>query len=245
MVEVLSQIDVINGIFTLGMVIVNTAVGAVLIWKSRETKSRPLLAMGIALILLVSPWFTNSINFLLIISNLPSLTPELHLAMSLVPLPIANFAWMVMITDLLLKKRQKPILIIYFAYAVFFNVVVLTLLPIDSTLVGTFDSPIDTVYSSLISGLILVLLMTVQVNSLLFFVRSRRAESPEARLKATFFLISTTTFVVASILDSRATFEGVAFIIIIRFLLLLGAIEIYWAFLLPDYVKKVFIRSKI
>lgn len=244
MVMLLTEIDIINGIFTLGMVIGNISMGIILISKSREAKNRTtLLFMGISLMLLITPWVANSINFLLLLLKVPSLTPETHLAIALVALPFANLAWMVVMTNLLFNKQKKPILAAYAAYAVIFNVILFTLLPIDYTLVGTFDSPIDTVYSSLFSLLILGLLGTVLITSIWFFAESRKAESPQAKLKATFFLLSTSTFVTASILDARLS-AGVIMIIIIRFMLLLGAIEIYWAFLMPDYIQKIFLKDK-
>ncbi len=242
LVEGLEDVDIINGIFTLGMVIINTMVGLILIIKSRKLKNRAIFSMGISLALLTSPWVANSVNFLLILFSYKALTPEIHLAIALIPLPIANFAWMVVITELLFKKKQKIILSAYLAFSLFFDIIVIYLLSINYQLVGTFDSPLDTVYSSLISGLILILLLTVQITSIWFFIVSRRAENPEAKLKASFFLLSSTTFVIASIIDARIE-TGILLIIIVRFLLLLGAIEIYWAFLLPDYIKKIFLKS--
>ena len=56
------------------------------------------------------------------------------------------------------------------------------------------------------------------------------------------FFLASTSFVIASILDTLPL--SIVIIIVVRILLVLAAIEVYGAFLLPEWMKKLFLKQE-
>lgn len=238
----LTPLDILNGSMSIVQVIINVIVGLMLISKYKKYKSRPLLFMGISMILLSEVWFTHGLALILILTTGSGLSPEMFFLCAFTLIPWATLAWMVVITDLMYKDKQKLILSIYAIFGVVYNLIFFYLLFTNITLIGQLENPIDPHTGTFITVFLLIILINVFITGFLFLRESRKSQDSEIRLKGTLFFLSSTSFVIASILDTLAL--NIVIIIIVRILLILSAIEVYGAFLLPDWMKKLFLKEE-
>ncbi|MFX1339964.1 MAG: hypothetical protein ACFFDK_15235 [Promethearchaeota archaeon] len=242
MVE-LTSLEILNGSMSLIMVIIDIIVGSMLISKYFNYKSRPLLFMGISLILLTEVWFTHGLALILILITGNGLSPEMFFICAYTLVPWATLAWMVVITDLIYKKKQKLILLIYAIFGVVYNLIFFYLLFTNISLIGQLDSPIDPHTGPFMTGYLLIILINVFITGFLFYRESHKSQDSKIRLKGLLFFLSSTSFVIASILDTLPL--NIIIIIIVRILLVLAAIEVYGAFLLPEWMKKLFLKQEL
>ena len=241
MVE-LTLLEILNGSMSIVQVIINIIVGLMLISKYSKYKSRPLLFMGISMILLSEVWFTHGLALILILTTGSGLSPEMFFLCAFTLVPWATLAWMVVITDLMYKDKQKLILSIYALFGIVYSLVFFYLLFTNITLIGQLDSPIDPHTGPFMTGYLLIILINVFITGFLFFRESRKSQDPEIRLKGLLFFLSSTSFVIASILDTLPL--NIVIIILVRILLVLAAIEVYGAFLLPEWMKNLFLKEE-
>ncbi|TFG30634.1 MAG: hypothetical protein EU532_00670 [Promethearchaeota archaeon] len=241
MVE-LTPLEILNGSMSVLYVILNIIVGLVLISKYFKYKSRPLLFMGISMILLSEVWFTHGLAFILILTTGSGLSPEMFFLCAYTLVPWATLSWMVVITDLIYKDKQKLILSIYTIFGIVYSLFFFYLLFTNISLIGQLESPIDPHTGPFLTGYLLIILINVFITGFLFFRESRKSKDSEIRLKGLLFFLSSTSFVIASILDTLPL--NIVIIIIVRLLLILAAIEIYGAFILPEWMKKLFLKEK-
>ncbi len=241
MVE-LTPIEILNGSMSIVMVTIIIIVGIALISKYFKYKSRPLLFMGISLILLISVWFTHGLALILILTTGNGLSPEIFFICEYTLIPWATLAWMVVITELMYKDKQKLILSIYAIFGVVYTVIFYYLLFTNIALIGELESPIDPHNGPFMTGYLLIILINVFITGLLFFRDSRKSQDSEIRLKGLLFFLSSTSLVIASILDTFPL--NIILIIVVRGLLVLASIEVYGAFLLPNWMKKLFLKQE-
>jgi hypothetical protein len=70
-----------------------------------------------------------------------------------------------------------------------------------------------------------------------------KIDNPETRLKGKLLLVAFPSFAVGALLDSMIPTSPLT-LIILRSILILSAIMFYTAFMLPNWIKKLFIKQK-
>lgn len=241
MVE-LTPLDILNGSLSIFQVIIYLIIGISLISKYSKYKSRPLLFMGITMILLTEVWFTHGLALILVLTTGSGLSPQTFFIISYTLVPWAMVCWMIVITELMYKELQKGILSIYVIFGIIFEILFFTILFIDYRLIGELYTPVEVHNSSLMTGYLLIILINVFITGFLFFRESKKSNDPEIRLKGSLFVAGSTLFVVASILDTFAL--NFVVLIIVRIVFIFSGIAVYGAFLLPDWMKKLFLKEE-
>lgn len=241
MVE-LTPFDILNGSLSIVMVLIISSVGLTLIFKYLKYKSKPLLYMGIALILLCEPWFTHALALILILTTGEGLSPEIFFITAYILIPWALLAWMIVITELLNIKKSKLILSIYVLFGIIFTIVFFVLIYTNIELIGELYTPIDMDNGPFSTGYLLIVLINIFITGYLFFRESRKSQDPEIRLKGTLFFVAIISFVIGSILDTFAL--NIVLLIIVRLALILASIGVYGAFILPNWMKKLFLKAE-
>ena len=168
----LTPLDILNGSMSIVQVIINVIVGLMLISKYKKYKSRPLLFMGISMILLSEVWFTHGLALILILTTGSGLSPEMFFLCAFTLIPWATLAWMVVITELMYKDKQKLILSIYAIFGVIYNLIFFYLLFTNITLIGQLENPIDPHTGTFITVFLLIILINVFITGFLFFYKS-------------------------------------------------------------------------
>ncbi len=79
----------------------------------------------------------------------------------------------------------------------------------------------------------------------MFAGSSLKSENAEVKLKGKFLIIAFLTYTTCAVLDSFAFFlTQPIMVVLIRIFLMLSAIEFYFGWILPNFIKMIFIKNE-
>ena len=113
----LTEIEFVNGLFAAIFVIITTIVGLIIALKYRKVREKTLLLIGIAWILIASPWWSATITFFLVPATGQGLSFEAFLLIQTLGIPTFLIIYMTAITELKYKSKQKLIVGLYNTFA--------------------------------------------------------------------------------------------------------------------------------
>ena len=230
--EQLSEIDRVNGIFTLIFIILSIIIGIRILLKYKSLKRKELITIGLAWIFLTSAWWGGSASFLSFVIFSERLNPFLFLLLSNVFIPIALICWIYSLAHIFYAEKEKVITILIVIIYTAYDFLILVMLLIDPALVGNIVGDINSMPTTIPLIFLISAIVTALITGLLFSIKSIRVDNPEIKLKGKILLIGFISFSFASILD--AIVSDIAFIlIVIRLILISSAIEYYLGFFLP------------
>lgn len=239
----LETLDIINGVFSLIFVVLSLFVGLRIVSKYPKAKQKILLFVGFTWTGMCTPWLPSTVSFLTILISGESLPAPVLFTLGCVFLPIVLILWMIAFTELLYKKKQKFIVLLFVILAIVFYTVFFTQLAIDPDLIGTVSGPTDINYRLFVTVFQLGLLVIILITGTMFARKSITATDPEIKLKGKFLLLAFLFFVIGAICD---VISGMSIVILIfgRIILILAAIHFYYGFFLPNWMSSLFIRSE-
>ncbi len=238
--------EFLNGIFSLIFALISIVIGITIISKYPKSKNRTILLVGLVWLGIVSSWYASSSSFLVALitgGDGYMSAPPFYFIIGVVPLPITAFIWMIAFTDLLYKKNQKTILIIFGIIGIVFEIVFFSIVFIDYTKIGEVTSPVDAEYEFFVTAYQLFLVVIVLLTGILFARQSLKSKSPEIRLKGKLLFAAFISFVLGSVLE---ILSGISIIILIvaRLILISSSIEFYGGFMLPKWMERLLLREK-
>jgi len=238
--------EFLNGIFSLIFALISVVIGITIISKYPKSKNRTILLVGLVWLGIVSSWYASSSSFLVALitdGDGYMSVPPYYFIIGVVPLPLTAFIWMIAFPDLLYKKNQKKILLIFAIVGIVFEIVFFSILFIDHTKIGEVTSPVDAEYEFFVTAYQLFLVVMVLITGLLFARVSLKSKSPEIRLKGKLLFAAFISFVLGSVLE---ILSGISIIILIvaRMILISSSIEFYGGFMLPKWMERLFLKEK-
>ncbi|NVM34573.1 MAG: hypothetical protein HWN81_03190 [Candidatus Lokiarchaeota archaeon] len=249
----LELVDYLQGSFSLIFVVISLIIGFTILSKYFEHKSRLLILVGISWIGISVPWVPDSISFLMNLIVQRSLAVEWYFIIGNVFLPIALLTWLIAYTDMIRKKAQKKVIIITILLSIIFEIAFFTLFFIDIDLIGVINPirPFTVDFGIFITIYLMLVILIMLITGVIFAQKSVKSENREIRLKGKLLRAAFISFTVAAIFDSLlgAIFEDPTdpllsiMVVVIRILLIFSALEFYGGFLLPRWMKEIFIRS--
>jgi len=239
----LDPLDILNGIFSFMFVVISLVVGVLILLRYLKYKEKIYFLVGATWILISEPWWPSSLSFLVSLSNGVGLTPSLYFLIGNTLIPLAIILWLLAFTDFLFTEKRKMILLIFIIIGIIFEVIFYTFLFINPVLIGTSNSPVDVSYSFFIIIFLVFFVLTVVISGLLFARLSLKSDDPEVKLKGKLLVIAFIAFFVGALLDSSISLNEVG-IIFVRLILIASAIFWYGGFLLPHWMKKLFLKQK-
>ncbi|UCD01965.1 MAG: hypothetical protein JSV23_02795 [Promethearchaeota archaeon] len=251
----LELVDYLQGSFSLIFVIISLIIGMRILSKYFEFKNRLYILVGISWIGVANPWMPDSISFLMNLIVGESLDPGLYFIIGNCFLPIALLTWFIAFTDMIYRKAQKKVIIITIILSIIFEIEFFTLFFIDINLIGNINPlsrPFTANFGLFITIYLLVVIVAMVVTGVIFAQKSIKLEDPEVRLKGKLLRAAFITFAVAAVLDSMlgTIFEDPTdpllsvMVVAVRILLIFSALEFYGGFLLPRWMKEIFMKSK-
>ena len=99
--------EFLQGSLGLIFIIISFIVGIKLLMKYFTHKQNTLLFAGLSWIFIVSPWFNTGFNFLYVIIAGVSMSDQLYLLLGYFWIPFPLVFWLIVYTELKLKKMQK------------------------------------------------------------------------------------------------------------------------------------------
>ena len=141
-----------------------------------------------------------------------------------------------------LQSEKKPnskniILIVFFVFAICWELAIIIGLATDVSIVGTLNSTFDSSHSPLLLIFVLSGVFIFLITGVIFALKSMKIDDPEVQWKGRFLLVAWISFGVGSILDASLPFNALT-LIIIRIILITSAIEFYFGFFLPKKISE-------
>jgi hypothetical protein len=241
----LNPVQILNGSFSLTFVCISVAIGILFLIKYQRYKGKLILLFGIILLTLISSWYASSSSFIvaLLTDGTGYMTiPYIYFIIGIVPLPIVAYIWTVALTELLYQTRKRLLRMIFLVLGISIEIIFFILLFIDPRLIGQVTSPIDAEYGLFITIYQFFLVIYMLITGVQFGRESLKDESPEIKLKGKLLITAFISFVTGAILEILSGLS-IVLMIIARIILISSSIEFYGGFMLPDWMKKLFLRK--
>lgn len=238
----LSLLQFLQGIFSLIFVLVVVILGIKIIYKYFKYKRWHLICVGLTWILGVSGWYGDSIQFILIVFFNTELSDFLYLLITLPLMPISVFLWLIVVTNLLDINKRKLILGLYFILMVIFEIIYFMLLFTDTTYIGIFINPFTVEFSLFVQIFLLIFLVIWLGLGLLFARDVLKTKSKDLKLKGKLLTSAFILYALGACLDTFILISEIT-VVITRIILTLSAILFYLGYILPDWIKKLFLKD--
>lgn len=236
----LSTLQFINGLSSLILVIIFTIVGISIALRYKKSKERMYILFGITWIGVVEAYIAVSISFIIALFNGVGLenNPEIYFLIGISFYPVSTIIWITAFTDILYKKKQKILQLIFIVIGTIFEVLFFYLLFTAPSLVGILLSPVDSEFGLTVRIYILFSLGVILFTGIILAVASVKSENPEHKIRGIFIILTLITFVIGAILDTIEI--NIILLTIVRLIMISSAVEFYIAFVMPKWVKILF-----
>lgn len=238
----LDPFSIMNGIFSLLFVSISVLVGIIIIFKYFEYKNRILLWVGLTWIGISSPWWPSSVSIVKILVTNQGLSLEVFLFLGNFFVPFAPIFWMFAFSELHYKEKQKTLVGVYGIISIVYEIVFLYFLFTDPLVIGQPAGDIDVSTSLFVTIYQIFLLLSLLITGIIFSQQSMKSKNREIRLKGKLLLIAFLSFVGGAILDVFSS-GSILILIFSRIILISAALEFYSGFMLPNWVKSLFIQQ--
>ena len=250
----LKIVDYLQGSFSLIFVLISLIIGFIILSKYPKYKSRLYILVGISWIGVANPWFPDSISFVMNMFLQQSLSKEWYFVIGNCFIPIALLSWLIAVTDMIWKKKQKLVIALTIILGIAFEVMFFYLFFTDINAIGAINPlrPFTVNFGDFILIYLVIVILVMFVTGLIFSQKSVKSEDKEVRVKGKLLRGAFITFTIAAVFDSLlgTIFEDptdpllAIMVVTVRVLLIISAIEFYGGFLLPKWMHAIFIRGK-
>lgn len=237
----MEPIEILNGIFSIIFVLVSLIVGLTIIIKYRQYKQRTLLYFGITWIGITSPWLPSSIAFLKALFTGTGLTPPIYFLIGNIAAPVILLIWILGFTDLLYRDKRKIFIIVYLIIGVLFEIYLIYFVIVDPSVIGEISGILDVQYKSVTLIFAMFIVLNTLIPGILIARESLKSEDREIKLKGRFLLAAFISWTIGAVMDA-ALQPNIITLTIARLILISSALEFYTGFLLPEKVKKIFLK---
>jgi hypothetical protein len=228
-------------------VIITVSVGLRIFIQYFKYREINLFYIGLAWLGIATPYFPEFMQFLFLMtgeSHIPEGIYFLYFLLNIADLPLFLILWLAGITNMLNinKKKRKSLLVIVIILSILIEILLFYFYFSQRSIIGVI---VDNAYRWAIFPTILLysILVVILITGLMFAREALKAEG-EIKLKGQLLLIAFLIFVIGAILDTVTTIEFITVLIIARLLITSGSIFFYMGYLLPDWVKNIFLKIR-
>jgi len=244
----LTQIELINGIFSLVFISIAIFIGLLIITKYFKYRQPLLLLVGFVWIIMSEVWWSSSFSFIAALSTGSGLTDEIYFFVGNLFVPLGILIWMKAFTDLIFKDKQKLILIIFTVICTLYYVTFIPIIFIDVSVIGEMRGVVDGNYTPIALVFLLTGLFAFVISGLIFAKESLKSDNWEIKLKGKFLALAFVLFGIGAGLDGlKPYFISPAYLdlalIIDRIILMFSAFSFYSGFILPRFIQKMFSKE--
>ena len=236
----LNPIFLIRCVFFTFILSLSFLLGIKIMSKYSEHKKREFLLVGITSIIVSEPWWITPIESMILFLDATPLSSGVIQFVTFFALPVGIFTWLFAIIELMYKENQKRLLITATIYSFSFEVL---FIPLTLTYPNMREHLLALL---IIGGYMFSFLIVTLVTGLLFARECIKADDPALRIKAQFLRVSFITFFIVSNLSfifyENRRLENNPIFLLTGTLLAISAISFYFGFILPERVKKIFIK---
>ncbi len=243
--ETLQTIDLLQGGFSLIFVIINTVIGIIIISRYFQYRKSELLLVGIAWTGLAMPWVPDGINFLMILILDIKLPTSIYFILAVGTLPFSITIWVIVILDLIAVSKNRAMIIkgVYVVLCTIYEIFFFVFLFYDMDQLGTEITPFRIEYEIFSVIMLMGCVITLLITGLLFARESLKSEDSMIKLKGKLLILAFILFNLGAVLDSLGSLLNEVMVVTIRLILVSSAIFFYTGYILPEWVKKLFLRK--
>ena len=249
MIYILTGLEILQGILTLAFTLISFLLGLLILRKYFTLKDKRLLLVGITWILLISPWWPDSISFVLLIFSGGGI--NLHNAVYFF---IANaliapiyFTWGKAFADLVISEKpniKKIFIVSLTIWGIVFEILFLIMFINDYNSVGVRQTVFYVEWTDFIDINLLVSSVFFTITGLVFGGKALKSKDPEIKLKGKFLLIAFITFTIGAIIDILFVGQyNELTLVLARTFVIIAAFSFYTGFVLPNFMKKLFLKD--
>jgi len=235
----LTIIEATNGFMSLVFVIISIIIGLKITLKYFKHRQLILLLAGISWIGISEAWWPSSVNFILSSITGQTLSLGIYMILGYSLIPIFMFVWLIAVTELLYKKKQKVVLLIFAIEFILFEVFFLYYALYNPNSIGELQTPVNIKLKSFLLYYMIAHIILFLITGFLLSYESLKSENPEIKLKGKFLLTAFISFGIGATLD---VIFPIGFILN-RLILISSAFEFYCGFILPKRVKRIFLKE--
>ncbi|MBD3227298.1 MAG: hypothetical protein GF329_03845 [Candidatus Lokiarchaeota archaeon] len=241
-IEILSDIQKLQGIFTLIFIIISLIIGIRILLKYFKSKKFEHITLGCSWIFLTTGWLGSAVNFIFIIFNAE--LPEFYfLLLGNAFLPIAIICWLYSIFHILHRNLEKKAMTVVLSGCIPYEIGLLVLLGIDSTFIGSIESPLNsnlTLYPLIFQ---VIIILTTLITGIYFSLKSIKSDNQEIKWRGIFLLIAFISLGIGGIMDALFSTYTEFTLILIRLILISSSIEYYLGFFTPKFLLNWLVKE--
>ncbi|MBD3255512.1 MAG: hypothetical protein GF383_10485 [Candidatus Lokiarchaeota archaeon] len=236
----LTILDITNGIFSIIFVVISIIIGLTIMAKYFAYKQRTYLLIGLTWIGMASTWTPSSIS-LVVFLTLGMIPPiQLLLFIAIFFLPFAQAFWITVFCVFKGIKSRKIVIGLFVIEGIIFEAFFLLLLFTNPSAIATFSATFDMDYALWINIFLFSLLIMFLATGTSLAWESVKSDDPEVKLKGKFLFIAFYSFIVGAVLDIFSA-SSIFILTVARLVLISSAFAFYVGFILPDWMKKLFL----
>ena len=251
-------VDILQGSLSLIFVLISFVIGVSIISKYGKFKSRLYILVGLTWLMLSTIWLPEAGSFLMSLIIQQTLPIEWYFIIGNVFVPAALICWITAYTDMINKEKQKIAVVLILIFSIVFEGLFFYYFFLDINLLGEINPlrPFSADLGYFLTILLLISFLILFVTGFKFARKSIRSENKEVRLKGKLLQFAFIAFTIAALLEkvARSILVGTVFpdptilllsviLVIVRVLLILSAIAFYGGFLLPRWMKEIFVQQ--
>jgi hypothetical protein len=247
MVIELSIPQILQGTFNLIFVLISFIVGFTILLKYFKYKKSHYLAIGIIWIGISTPWLHGAIAFLLLLLDI-EMAQSIRFIIAYAFIPLITALWFNTFSDFMYQEKKKILVSIFSLLAIACEIIFFVFLFLDQEqLIGSFNYAegkyFSATYKPFTRFTLLFFLISAFISFIIFASQSLKSADAEVKLKGKFLIVAFVTYTACAFIDSFAFFlQFPVVIVFIRIFLMLSAIEFYFGWILPDFLKTLFIK---
>jgi len=240
--EGLTQFEIIQGFVGIINIAITIFVGLKILSKYFTHKKVELFTVGLMMIFVTSAWWGATSAFLLYVLFDYEISDVAYIFISYGLVIITSIFWLYSFGYLVYPKSKWKIagtwLAICIVYTIFFMYFLFTSPSLLAVRVTRFDSETKTI----VSGFVLLSLLTSLITQYIFFRKSSASEDKRIKWKGRFIFIGFLLFLVGGILDSVIQLNPIS-LVLTRILLAVSAIISYIGWTMPDRVANWLVKE--
>ena len=240
----LTPFEFLYGALTFIAVIISVLLGILIAFKYLKYKKIDFILVGLTWIFLVSPYWSDAIQFIATTLVGVELNPNLYYFIANAFIAPIHIIWIYAIADFLFPRQKKILVSLFSIEAVTFETVFLILFFINPALIGDQKSYFVVEWAIWIQIYLLISIALFLITGFLFARQSLKAKTKDLKLKGIFLIIAFLCFTVAAIIDViGADTPTELTIFLARTFLIISSICFYIGFIMPRFIKEMFIKD--
>lgn len=240
----LTPFEILYGALTFFAVIISVLLGILIALKYLKIKKIDYILVGLTWIFLVSAYWSDAIQFIATTIFGVQLNPYLYYFIANAFIALIHIVWMYAISDFLFPNRKKLLVTLFSIEAVVYEVFFLVLFFLNPGLIGDQKSLFVVEWAIWIQIYLLLSIALFLITGFLFARQSLKSQQKDLKLKGRFLIVAFVLFTIAAVIDViGAETPTEITIFLARTFLIASSICFYIGFIMPHFIKKLFISE--